>query len=254
MNRFQDRLALVTGAAAGIGRALALRLASEGARLVLVDRDEAGLQNLAEELGASSTLVRAGDVADEALWMDLAPHLAGLKLVAVNAGIGDASPIVETSLADWRKVMAVNLDGAFLTLRTAMRVMGAAGDGGSIVMTASAIGLRPQPGTGAYGASKAAIINLTRIAAREGAAQGIRVNAIAPGGVETAIWQSTPIFGTLVEKLGSEEAAYREMARTTPRGKYAKPDELAAHMAFLLSDEAANITGTTLTSDGGYSV
>jgi 2-keto-3-deoxy-L-fuconate dehydrogenase len=254
MKRFEQRLALVTGASAGIGRALSTRLAQEGASLVLVDRDTDGLSSLQAELGDAVIIAQAGDVADEAMWEALAPALADVSFAAVNAGIGSASNIVETSLADWQRVLSVNLDGAFLTLRTAMRAMSASGKGGSIVLTASAIGLRPQQGTGAYGASKAAVINLARIAAREGAKSRIRVNAIAPGGVETAIWQSMPLFGTLVDKLGDVDAAYREMARTTPRGCYAKPDELAAHIAFLLSDEAANITGTTLVSDGGYSI
>src|SRR3546814_12917202 len=118
--------------------------------------------------------------------------------------------------ADWRRVMSVNLDGAFLTLRTAMRAMKSSG--GAIVLTASVAGVKAEPGIAAYGASKAAVIQLARIAAKEGAPDGIRVNAIAPGGVETPIWSSMPFFADMVMDMGSEAAAFEAMGKiATPR-------------------------------------
>jgi NAD(P)-dependent dehydrogenase (short-subunit alcohol dehydrogenase family) len=149
--------------------------------------------------------------------------------------------------------MSVNLDGAFLTLQAAMRAM--KGNGGSIVLTASAAGLKAEPGIAAYGASKAAVIHLARIAAKEGASSNIRVNAIAPGGVETPIWSNVPFFQNLVETMGSEEAAFRAVgSQATPMGRFAKPEEIASQIAFLLSDKSSFVTGTCLVADGGYSL
>ena len=129
-------------------------------------------------------------------------------------------------------------------------------NGGAIVLTASVSGLKAEPGTAAYGASKAGVIQLAKVAAKEGAAQGIRVNAIAPGGVDTPIWDTLPFFQGLIEQRGGDRAAaMRAMAgMATPLGRYATPDEIAAQIGFLLSDVAATITGTVLVSDGGYAL
>jgi NAD(P)-dependent dehydrogenase (short-subunit alcohol dehydrogenase family) len=248
---FAGRTALVTGAASGIGAACARWLDAQGvARLVLVDRDGEGLDGL--ELDCPCERV-AGDVTDEALWERVESDLVSLDHAVLNAGIAAGSPIVETSLADWRKVIGVNLDGLFLSLRTAMRRMT---NGGSIVLTASVSGLKAEPGTAAYGASKAGVIQLAKVAAKEGAAQGIRVNAIAPGGVDTPIWDTLPFFQSLNEQHGGDRAAaMRAMAgMATPLGRYATPDEIAEQIGFLLSDAAATITGTVLVSDGGYTL
>ncbi|HEX8401023.1 MAG TPA: SDR family oxidoreductase [Allosphingosinicella sp.] len=244
---FSNAVALITGAASGIGAATATHLAQRGAKkLILCDAQEGRLADFAFSLPCERQLL-IGDVADEELWA--AADLSGLTHAVVNAGIGYAAPICDTSLADWRRVMAVNLDGAFLTLKAAMKAMR---DGGSIVITASAAGMKPEPGIAAYAASKAAVIQLARVAAKEGAPR-IRVNAIAPGGVETAIWSEQPFFADLVEKTGSEEAAYRTLAGSgTPLGRFAKPEEIAAQIAFLLSNDAAFTTGTCLLADGGY--
>jgi NAD(P)-dependent dehydrogenase (short-subunit alcohol dehydrogenase family) len=129
------------------------------------------------------------------------------------------------------------------------------GNGGSIVVTASVAGLKAEPGIGAYGASKAAAIHLVRIAAKEGAANRIRVNAIAPGGVETPIWTGVPFFQDLVERLGSEEAAFAAVgAKATPMGRFATAEEIARQIGFLLSEKAAFMTGACLVADGGYSL
>lgn len=246
MPRFTDRIALVTGAASGIGLATARRLAEDGvARLVLVDRDEVALG----KVDLPCPVIRAaGDVRDELFWAAL--DLDGLDLAVVNAGVAGAAPIVEHSLAEWRRILEVNLDGAFLTLRAAMRAMQVGG--GAIVAVSSAAGLKPEPGVAAYGASKAALLHLARVAAKEGAGRRIRVNAIAPAGVETPVWDAVPMFAERARAIGRDAAFAELAAMATPLGRYAKPEEIAEQIAFLLSDAAATITGATLVSDGGY--
>ncbi|WP_374406042.1 SDR family NAD(P)-dependent oxidoreductase [Pelagerythrobacter sp.] len=246
---FSGKSALVTGAASGIGAATARWLDAHGvARLVLIDRDDAALDTL--DLACESERV-AGDVSDPALWAGLS--LASLDHAVVNAGVSSGGPIAECDFAEWRRVMAVNLDGAFLSLQAVMRAMTG---GGSIVVSASVSGVKAEPGTAAYGASKAALMQLAKVAAKEGAPQGFRVNAIAPGGVDTPIWDQTPFFRDLVaEHGGDRDAAMKAMAAmATPLGRYASADEIAAQIGFLLSDAAATITGAVLVSDGGYSL
>jgi NAD(P)-dependent dehydrogenase (short-subunit alcohol dehydrogenase family) len=253
MPDFENAIALITGAASGIGAATATRLANDGARkLILVDLDEDKLRDFAFSLPCERQVL-IGDVVDEHFWAEA--DLTGLTHALVNAGIGAGEPIESLSFAEWRRVLSINLDGAFLTLQAAMRAIRATGNGGGIVLTASAAGVKAEPGIAAYGASKAAVIHLARIAAKEGAAANIRVNAIAPGGVETDIWKSVSFFTDLVEKTGSEEGAYKAMAAmATPLGRYAKAEEMAEQIAFLLSDRASYTTGACLVSDGGYSL
>jgi NAD(P)-dependent dehydrogenase (short-subunit alcohol dehydrogenase family) len=249
MRDFEGAIALITGAASGIGAATATLLAERGARkLILSDQSEDQLADFAFSLPCERQLL-IGAVADEALWSSA--DLSGVTHAVVNAGIGHAAPIAETSLADWRRVLSVNLDGAFLALKAAM---GAIRGEGSIVLTASAAGFKPEPNIAAYAASKAAMIQLARVAAKEGAPR-IRVNAVAPGGTETPIWSAQPFFADLVARTGSDEAAYRALAGSaTPLGRFAKPAEIAEAIGFLLSPRAAFITGTVLVADGGYSL
>lgn len=250
---------LITGAASGIGEATARRLADDGATvLVLVDRDMAGLSGVGAELeGRGVALVLVGqDVTDEAAWdrveQDVRDRWGGLDGIVVNAGISDAGPIAELSFETWRRVLSVNLDGAFLTLRAGMRLLR---DGGAAVVVSSASAIKAEPGVGAYGASKAAVLQLARVAAKEGAARGVRVNAVLPGGVETPIWRGMAFFDDLVTQTGSEKAAFETMAGfATPLGRYAKPEEIAGQIAFLLSDAARSITGAGLVVDGGYTL
>ena len=243
--------ALVTGAASGIGAACIQRLVRAGAdRFVLVDREP--LDSAALALASDCTTFR-GDVADPALWDEVEASAGPLDWAVLNAGVAAGGPITETGFDEWRRVLGTNLDGAFLSLRSAMRL---ASDGASIVLTASISGVKAEPGTAAYGASKAGVIQLAKVAAKEGAARGIRVNAIAPGGVDTPIWDQTPFFRELVAQHGGDRAAaLAAMARmATPLGRYATSEEIAGQIAFLLSDDAATITGAVLISDGGYSL
>lgn len=248
---FSGRSALVTGAASGIGAACAKALAARGAaRLFLVDVDGTGLDAL--DLGACAVHRITGSVADEALWAELEPQMAGLDHAVVNAGIGAGGQIAGLSLAEWRRVMAVNLDGAFLTLAASLRAMMGKG-AGSAVVVASTTGLKPVPGIGPYGVSKAAVAHMARIAAVENARAGIRVNAIAPGGVDTAIWESGEDFQRSVAAIG-REATLKAMAKTTPLGRFATSEEMADSILYLLSDAAANITGHVMVSDGGFTL
>ena len=248
---FSGKSALVTGAASGIGLAVARALSAQGARLVLADRIAETLAAATGDIDAEARL--AGHVADEGFWADTAGALEGIDLAIVNAGVTGAGAIDQLDYAEWRRIISVNLDGAFLTLRAAIRAMRGHGRGGSIVIVASASGLKAEAGIAAYGASKAAALHLMRIAAKEGAPHNIRVNAIAPAGVTTPIWRDQPFFAELISEHGSEDAAFAAIARAaTPLGRFASAEEIAAQILFLLSDSAATITGATLTSDGGY--
>jgi len=252
---FAGRSALITGAASGIGAAVALWLDAHGiSRLILVDQDEQGMAQLALR---AEVLRHVGDVADPDFWESVAPSLVGLDHAVLNAGIADGCPIVELGFAEWKRMLAVNLDGAFLGLRSALRGMTASGDprGRSAVLTSSVAGVKPVAGTAAYGSSKAAVAHLARIAAAEQAQAGIRINAVAPGRVDTPIWTRTAHFQQMEQDLGSREAALAVLAgETTPLGRFASAEEMAGQIGFLLSDAAWNITGTVLVSDGGYSL
>lgn len=248
MARFAGKTALVTGAGSGIGRAVAERLSDEGAlHLILADRDEAALSSV----GVRSRVARlVGDVADETLWN--AADLGEIDFAIINAGVAGAGAIADLDFAEWRRILSTNLDGAFLSIRAAMRAMAARG--GAIVAVASASGIKAEQGVAAYGASKAGLIQLAKVAAKEGAAQGIRVNAIAPAGVETPVWDAVPMFADRAAEIGRDAAFAELAAMATPMARYAKAEEIAAQIAFLLSDEAAYMTGAVLVSDGGYTL
>lgn len=259
-----DRLnpvTLITGAASGIGAACASLLSrrSEGG-LILIDFDEETLCKTADSLSQPPERVTtmAFDVADPDRWNDASNFILNqygrLDWAIVNAGVAHAASIEETDLVDWRRVMSTNLDGAFLTMRAVMPLMREHSQGGSIVVTASASALKAEPNVGAYAASKAGLLQLMRVAAKEGAPDNIRVNAIAPGGVETPMWSTMPWFQDLVKEKGSERDAFNALARmATPLARYAAADDIARLIVMLLSDDSP-ITGATLVVDGGYTI
>lgn len=248
---FAGRSALITGAASGIGAAAAKALDQRGiGRLVLVDRDADKLAAL--ELNC--TVERhAADVSDAAFWETLESEIGALDYALVNAGIAYGGPLAQQPFDEWRQIMSVNLDGAFLALGVALRSMQKADKGGSIVLTSSVTAVKPLPGGGAYAVSKAGVAHLAKIAAIENAEKNIRVNAIAPGGVITAIWEGDANFKQQIEEKGAE-AAFAEAAASTPLKRFASAEEIAGTMLFLLSDEARNITGAVISSDGGLSL
>jgi NAD(P)-dependent dehydrogenase (short-subunit alcohol dehydrogenase family) len=257
-----DLVALVTGAASGIGAATAKRLVQEGVRrLALMDRDGPALVATAAQLGLDERdmVIASFNVADEVAWSGLCAviqeRFGRLDLAVANAGVTTGGSIIDYPYPEWRRVMATNLDGVFLTLKNGMRLIREGGQGGAIVVVSSITGTKAESGTGCYGASKAAILQLARVAAKEGAPDRIRVNSILPGGTETPIWRSVPFFQDQLAKTGSEQAAFDAMAAlTTPLGRYSKPGEIAGQIAFLLSDTAANITGADLVAGGGYGI
>lgn len=250
---FTGRTALITGGASGIGAACARWLAAHGiGELILVDRDEAGLAAL--ELDCQ-VIRHAGDVADEALWARIEGDVSRLDHAVLNAGVANGCPIVDQDFGEWRRIMSANLDGMFLSLRAALRIMKRSRSGRSLVLTSSVAGIKPLAMTAAYGSSKAGVAHLARIAAAECAGAGIRVNAVAPGRVDTPIWTTTEQFKAMAAKLGSEEAAKAALAgEVTATDRMASAEELAGQIGFLLSDAAVNITGTVLVSDSGYSL
>ncbi len=251
-------VALITGAASGIGAALTQRLAAQAESLILIDRDEAGLRALADSLATPPDRVSlfAFDVADVDAWGRTRELITGLygrvDLACACAGVSAAAAIPDQSFAGWRAVMSANLDGAFLTLQTAMALMRLQPGGGSIVVVSSVAGEKAEPGIAAYAASKAGVDQLARVAAKEGAADQIRVNVIAPGGVRTPLWRSMDFFNALIEERGSEAAAFAALAEVgTPLGRYAEADEIAALIEMLLL-QSAPMTGARLVVDGGY--
>jgi 2-keto-3-deoxy-L-fuconate dehydrogenase len=257
-----DLVALITGAGSGIGAATARRLVSEGIRrLVLTDRDGAAAAATAASLNLDErdVMTAAFNVADETAWtancMVIRERFGRLDLAVANAGVTSGGTIAESAFGEWRRVMSTNLDGVFLTLKNSMRLMNEGRQGGAIVVVSSVTGIKTEIGTAAYGASKAAVLQLAKVAAKEGAASRIRVNSILPGGTETPIWRDVPFFRDQVAKTGDEQGAFNAMAAlTTPLGRYAKADEIAGQIAFLLSQGAATITGAELVSDGGYAI
>jgi 3(or 17)beta-hydroxysteroid dehydrogenase len=257
MSELEGRVAVVTGAASGIGRAAALRLAQAGARVVAADLDEAG-EATAREIGASGAeaLFARLDVTDEAAWRRTLEAAVGrwtrLDCLVNGAGISITRSVTELSLDEWRRVLSVNLDGVFLGTKHAVAAMRRAGKGGSIVNVSSASGLVGSPGASAYCASKGGVRLFTKAVALECAKDGIRVNSIHPGAVRTPMWEKAECWPQLVAKAGSADAAYRVLEAATPVGRMADPAEIADAIFYLASDASRFVTGSELVIDGGY--
>ena len=250
-------MALVTGAASGIGRATAKLLASEGARVFATDLDPGAAEATARDIQAAGEECQALalDVRNESDWEQaLAPTDWGaVDLLVANAGRSFARPLTETELAEWRSVMNVNLDGVFLGIKHAVRRMRES-SGGSIVVVSSLSGVKPAAGAAAYCASKAALLMLVKTAALECAQNGdrIRINAVLPGGVRTPMWRSMEFFQDLVDEHGGEEAAFRAMSgEEKPLRRFAQPEEIARTILFLASDEASYVSGAELVAHAG---
>ncbi|WP_396658330.1 SDR family NAD(P)-dependent oxidoreductase [Microbacterium sp.] len=249
--RFDGTVVVVTGAASGLGRASARRLSAEGARIVLVDVDEDGAQAVAESLEEESLVVRA-DVASE---QDVAEYMR--RAVArfgrvdhhhLNAGVfGSFVPLPDLTAAEFEQVMAVNVSGQFLGMRAAFRQFSAQRRAGAIVLTASIASLTGSADLLAYHVSKHAVAGLVHGGAVYGGPLGIRVNAVAPGIVPTEL------FASAAQTLGGKDDMTAR-ATTTPLRRAGTPDEIAAVAAFLLSDDAAYVTGHIVSADGGATI
>jgi len=249
--RFDDKCVVVTGAGHGIGRASVLRFASEGASVAVVDiRADEG-QHVADECEAAGARAIAYqcDVSDaeqvESLVQRVVQDLGGIDVLHSNAGRLRAGTVEETDLEEWNRTLAVNVTSMFLMVRSVVPVLRSRG-GGAIVTTGSISGMFGEPALSAYTASKAAVVNLTRSLAIDFAKSGIRVNCVCPGWVDTGF--NDPQF--LHDKLTDQEIITL-IERTVPMGRQGLPEEMAAAVAFLASEDASYITGQTLLVDGG---
>lgn len=256
--RLKQKVALITGAGSGIGRATAMRFGTEGARVLVTDLEEARADKVAESLRGEGAECGscALDVRSEQAWesvvTDVVQRWGRLDVLVANAGVSFAKPVSDMSLEEWRHVHAVNLDGAFLGTKYAVRAMKKTGNGGSIVIVSSASGIKASGGASAYCSSKAGVRLLAKAVALECAPDRIRVNTVVPAGVVTPMWAEMPFFEDLRREHGGDEGAYRVLAEGTPMGRFAEPEEVAAGILYLSSDEASYVTGTDLVIDGGF--
>lgn len=250
MGRLDGKAIIVTGAGAGIGEAAALRFLQEGARLLAVDRDAAALDRLVERARSDHLRSMQADVSTAAGTSGMiqqAVELFGrLNGLFNNAGIVPQGTVEETSEEEWDRQITVNLKSVFLGCKAAIPVLRSFG-GGAIVNTASVAGLVGIPSRAAYCASKAGIIGLSRAMAKDYAGEHIRVNCVCPGTVDSPSWRAR------VASAADPEEAMRQFIARQPMNRVGTPEEVAAAALYLLSDEAAFITGTCLVLDGGWS-
>jgi NAD(P)-dependent dehydrogenase (short-subunit alcohol dehydrogenase family) len=248
--RMDGRLALVTGASRGIGRAIAIGFAEHGADLVLVSRRREGLEAVAREieaLGRTATVAPANlgrPEEIEALCAELEARGLEPHVLVNNAGTNPVlGPLLDLELRAWQKILDVNLTGPFLLSQRLARAMVRRGSG-VILNVASNGGIRPGPGIGAYSVSKAALIHLTRALALELGPRGVRVNAIAPGLVETR----------MARALLEHEAVHSGLMARTPLRRHAQPEEIAGAALLLASDAGSYATGEVVVLDGGATI
>jgi 3(or 17)beta-hydroxysteroid dehydrogenase len=256
--RLAEKSALITGAASGIGRATAVVFAREGAHVTVTDLDEGGAEAVAVHIRGEHGSAHAAvlDVRVEADWErvigDTVKRYGRLDVMVANAGISFAKPVADLTLEEWREVHAVNLDGVFLGTKHAVRAMRQEGHGGSIVIVSSASGLKASAGASAYCSSKAAVRLFAKTVALECADDGIRVNTVHPAGVKTPMWEGMEFFEDLKRAHGGAAGAWEALERSSPLGRFATPEEIAAGILYLSSEEASYVTGTELVIDGGY--
>jgi 3(or 17)beta-hydroxysteroid dehydrogenase len=251
MERVKGKVAIITGAAGGLGQAEALLLAREGAQVVVTDLDRTGIENTAAEirkLGGSAVPI-PHDVASETDWgrviQSTLDAFGTLDVLVNNAGVIFYKKIEDTSLFEWRRLMSVNLDGVFLGVKFAMEAMKKTG-GGSIINISSVAGLVGNPNAAAYHASKGAVRLFTKAAAIEFSKAGynynIRVNSIHPGVINTA----------MADELKHDENKYQTALSWHPIGHFGEPEDVAYGVLYLASDESRFMTGAELVIDGGW--
>ncbi len=242
--RFSGKVAIVTGGASGIGAATARRLHGEGACVLIADVNGALGEALADELGRERAVYRHVDVS---CWDDVQAMVDGavtafgrLDILFNNAGVGSFAATPDVSIEEWRRVIDIDLTGVFYGCRAAIPVMKAQG-GGAIINTASASGLAGDYSFAAYNAAKGGVVNYTRAAGIDHARDGVRINAVCPGPVDT------PIIAGIDAWPGVRDAWNERV----PMGRFARPEEIAGVVAFLASDDASYMTGAIIAVDGG---
>jgi NAD(P)-dependent dehydrogenase (short-subunit alcohol dehydrogenase family) len=247
MERLSGKRIIVTGAGSGIGRAIALRFAAEGARVVISDVDEEAAARVAAEAGGE-TLVRKTDVTNtsevETLVQTSVEQWGGLDVMVNNAGIGVAGTTTVTTEEDYERVMDVCLRGTFLGMKHAIPAIRDS-EGGSVINMSSVAALVGIADRAVYSAAKGAILAITRAAAIDHVEEGVRVNCIAPGTVDT------PWIGRITAGYDDPEEARRNMQARQPHGRLVAPEEIAAMAAYLASDESASVIGACMVVDGG---
>lgn len=252
MGKLDGKSAIITGAAGGIGAAAAALFVREGAKVMLVDRDESGLATKAAAIGGSNVAIAVADVSDPTSTAryvaETIRRFGGVDILFANAGTeGVFGALTDVAVEDFDRVLAINVRGVFLAIRAAAPHIAARG-GGSIVCTSSIAGLVGSSGLGPYVASKHAVLGLMRTAAIELAAKKIRVNSLHPGPIENRMMrsieeQASPGHGGAVKK-GFEDVV--------PLGRYGTNEEMARAALFLASDDSSYCTGTVLVADGGF--
>ncbi len=248
----RDKTAIVTGGASGIGAGIARRLSRDGANVVIADLNGDLANTVAEALPGRAIAVEL-DVTDEAAMDGLVDravrNFGGLDIMVNNAGIIQVAPLAETGYGDWKRLMAVNIDGVFLGSRAAARVMVQQGRGGTIINASSGAGRRGVPNISGYCASKAAIIMLTQSLAVELAPHRITVNSYAPGHIMTPFWKGiTEGFAKVLDKSPDEvEAMFRA---TVPMGRFGTPEDVAAAVSWLATPDAAYVSGQAIAMNG----
>lgn len=243
MTRFSGKVVIVTGSGSGIGAATARRFAQDGASVVLNGRTREKLERVTTDLEPDRILVQTGDVSDqgdaEALIAAAVERFGRLDILVNNAGVVPTGPLLEASVADWRKVMAIDVDGVFFCTRAALPHL--IRSGGNIVNVSSVSGLGGDWNMSFYNAAKGAVSNFTLSLALELGERGVRVNAVNPG----------LTFTDLTEDMKGDTALMKRFAERIPLGRGAEPDEVADVIAFLASEDARYVTGVNLPVDGG---
>ena len=254
MDDLTGKVAVVTGGASGLGRAITARYVAEGARVLVTDVNLSGCEAMVAALperDRGRAVARKLDVSKEpeveAAVADAIQRWGGLDVMVANAGIGAPGFLADLALEDWQRVLDVNLTGVFLCARHAMRVMREQDRGGSIVVMSSVAGLHGTPMLGAYGPTKAAVLQLVQTLALEGAPSRVRASALCP------VWTESPMVDAFVQGLGlTAEQGTKLLVKDIPLGRLGKPDDVAWAAVYLASDESTFVTGVALPIDGGH--
>lgn len=254
--KLKDKIALITGGGTGIGAAIAKRFVEEGATICITGRRRDMLEKTAAALPAEKVTICSGDVSQEADVKQMVETTVsfggGLDVLINNAAMSAQGPVTELEPQLWRQVMATNLTGPFLLMKTSIPHMIERG-GGSVINIASVGGMRCLPGMPAYCSSKAGLIMLTQQAALDYGAQNIRCNAVCPGGIKTAMTEKE--FGMFGEMLGMDtDAFFAKISSDLPLNRFGQPNEIGGLCVYLASDDASFMTGASLVVDAGTTI